>query len=226
MGDESKNPDEMLVKYQKMKDKVIEKSQKVDGLKLKLEKYRQYALERGLKYVVRFEKDNVGLQREPIKRLLKGDNDLKISLRSIDFVIDFIFDLFQFKIGPFIEQRLNKDRRKTIKSRDLELIFKQFKYQYENELSIKGIPLVQTKRLLKILDYNVSENANNYFNYLINKIIIEIGKSGYVQLQASDEKILSPTHLKKECFNILETIKIEEAKSSLSLKQRKLGDFM
>ena len=98
MGNESGKQDEMLVKYQKMKDKVVEKSQKVDGLKLKLEKYRQYALERGLKYVVRFEKDNVRLQRQPIKRLLKGDHELKISLRSIDFIIDFIFDLFL--VGP------------------------------------------------------------------------------------------------------------------------------
>ncbi|NHI91842.1 MAG: hypothetical protein EAX96_05025 [Candidatus Lokiarchaeota archaeon] len=225
MSKESENEDEIEIKYQKMKEKFVEKTHAIDELKLKLEKYRQYALEKGLNYIVRFEKDNIGIQREPIKRLLKGDKQVKISLRAIDFVIDFIFDLFQFKIGPFIEGKLKKDNRKTIKSKDLELIFKQYDFKFDESLDLKGIPSVQTKRLLKILKVNVSENANKYFNYLMNKIIIDIGDSGYKNLQFSDNKILSPDHLKKICYKILETLKIEENLDTFLLKQRKLGEF-
>ena len=225
MSKELDNEDKIELKYQKIKEKYVEKTHVVDELKLKLEKYKQYALERGLNYVVRFEKDNIGIQRQPIKRLLKGDKDVKISLRAIDFVIDFIFDLFQFKIGPFIEGKLKKDGRKTIKSKDLELIFKQYNFNFDENSEIKGIPSVQTKRLLKILKVNVSENANKYFNYLLNKLMMDIGDAGYKDLQFSDNKILSPDHLKKICYKILETIKVEENVDTISLKQRKLGEF-
>ncbi|MHA1892869.1 MAG: hypothetical protein ACTSX4_00050, partial [Candidatus Helarchaeota archaeon] len=67
--------------------------------------------------------------------------------------------------------------------------------------------------------------ANKYFNYLMNRIIIEIGKSGFKDLQTSEDKILMPEHLKRKCYEILEAIKIDETSVKTSLKQRKLGDF-
>ncbi|MHA1785209.1 MAG: hypothetical protein ACTSVE_08425 [Candidatus Helarchaeota archaeon] len=225
MEDNTKKQQEMSAKYNKIKEKFKDKQHKVDELKFQLEKYKQVALEKGLKYVVRFEKDNIKLQRQPIKRLLKGENTLKISLRAIDFIIDFIFDLFQFKIGPFIEKEMKMEGRKTIKSRDIELIFKQLKFEYDENVDLKGIPSIQTKRILKILKSNVSESANKYFNYLMNRIIIEIGKSGFKDLQTSEDKILMPEHLKRKCYEILEAIKIDETSVKTSLKQRKLGDF-
>ncbi|MHA1894571.1 MAG: hypothetical protein ACTSX4_08730, partial [Candidatus Helarchaeota archaeon] len=196
MDDDAKKQEEMSVRYNKIKEKFMDKQHKVDELKFQLEKYKQVALEKGLKYIVRFEKDNIKLQRQPIKRLLKGENTLKISLRAIDFIIDFIFDLFQFKIGSFIEKEMKMEGRKTIKSRDIELIFKQLKFEYDESVDLKGIPSIQTKRILKILKSNVSEIANKYFNYLMNRIIIEIGKSGFKDLQTSEDKILMPEHLK------------------------------
>lgn len=121
------------------------------------------------------EEDARILKKNPVYNLLKGEKDIHIGAEANILCIKLI-EKFSESIKNKVIIYVNEQKRKVIKSNDIEEIIKNYKIDYNYSDVDTSIPFTQIRNLLQSNnDLKLSPNAISLFQIFLEKVIRLVG---------------------------------------------------